>query len=482
TEAPKESRPVDKNKEKEKVGKDEPGKKPIAPGKKVVKKAAKRSKRVRRKKKREVMSPEMVATAKGYTGRRISLDFKDADIQNILRLIAEVSRLNIVAGSDVKGKVSLRLVNVPWDQVLEIVLKTNNLGMIRDGNVLRIAPLQKIAKEKAQILADKKAEEQLEDLIVRLISVNYATAGNLQDKVKALLSERGSVSVDSRTNVLIVKDTRVGVEEAEILVKNLDTPTPQVLIEARIVEASTTFARDLGIEWGIDTAAIANNAQMDLFGNLTSSGLTTPSGQSGTKNFAVSLPASGSAGPLGAMGFTFGKLGGSSLTLDLRLSAGEVGGLSKIVSRPRIVTLDNKQAKISQGKTIPYQTVADGSVQTQFFDATLDLTVTPHIAPDGSVMLKIKASKNSKGEDTAAGPVILKKEASTEILLKDGETTVIGGIVESTESDSASGVPLFKDIPVLGWLFKRQSIANDQTELLIFITPTILKGEGALSN
>ena len=426
-----------------------------------------------------------VSKEKKYIGRKISLDFKDADIKNILRLIAEVSNLNIVAGDDVKGKVTLRLLNVPWDQALELVLKSKSLGMIKEGSVIRIAPMTKIAAEKKMILDDKKSEEKLENLEVKIVPVNYSSANGLTAQVKNLLSDRGSVTVDSRTNVLIIRDIQVNIDEAEALVQMLDTPTPQVLIEARIVEAQRNFAKDLGVEWGFSGASGEN-----FFGSILGNSSTAPSNTllptgmvgsgaqfSSQPNFAVSLPASGTAGSLGSVGFSFGKLNGDPWLIDLRLSAGEVAGLSKTISRPRVITLDNIEAKISQGDSVPFETISDGGTNTEFIDATLDLTVTPHITADGSVFMKIKVSRNSIGTFRSASgtPSISKKEASTEIMIKDGETAVIGGIVVSDESDSNSGVPYLKKVPVLGWLFKRNSIADSQTELLIFITPKVMK-------
>jgi type IV pilus secretin PilQ/predicted competence protein len=425
-----------------------------------------------------------VSKKRKYVGRKISLDFKDADIKNILRLIAEVSNLNIVAGDDVKGKVTLRLLKVPWDQALELVLKSKSLGMVKEGNVIRIAPMAKIAAEKKMILDNKKSEEKLEDLAVKIIPVNYSSASELTEQVKNLLSDRGNVSVDSRTNVLIVKDIKDNIEEAEALVQMLDAPTPQVLIEARIVEAQRNFAKDLGVEWGLAGGEVGSDSFGTVFGNTNKqpSNRLLPSGYipgqfSEQPNFAVSLPASGSAGSLGGIGFTFGKLTGDPWLIDLRLSAGEVSGLSKVISRPRVIALDNTEARISQGDSVPFQTISDGGINTEFIDATLDLTVTPHITPDGSVFMKMKVSRNSIGTFRSATgtPSISKKEASTEIMIKDGETAVIGGIVVSDESDGTSGIPYFKNIRGLGWLFKRNSIADTQTELLIFITPKIIK-------
>ena len=421
-----------------------------------------------------------------YTGRKISLDFKDADIHNILRLVAEISNLNIIAGDDVKGKMSLRLVDVPWDQAFDIILKTNGLGKVQEGNVVRIMPVSKIKQENEELLASRKAKEKLEDLEIKLLPVNYATASSLESQVKGLLSDRGSVTVEARTNTLIIKDIPANIKKAVDLITQLDTQTPQVLIEARIVEAQSNFARDLGVQWGAATSTTSKDKFNTAFGSTSTTATSPPvtllssGGAFATQqNYAVSLPASGSAGPLGAMGFSFGKLVGDAFLLDLRISAGEKNGLTKTISRPRITTLDNKEAKISQGDSVPFETTSSSGTQTSFIDATLELTVTPHITPDGSVSMKIKASRNSIGSfRSAAGtPSISKKEASTEIIVKSGETAVIGGIVVSDESNASSGIPWLKEIPILGWLFKNKSTADSQTELLIFITPNIVKGQ-----
>jgi len=433
--------------------------------------------------------------ASGYTGRKISLDFKDADIGNILRLMAEVSKLNIIAGEDVKGKVSLRLIEVPWDQAFDIILKTNGLGMVQEGNVVRILPVAKIKQESDEALASKKAKEKLEDLDIKLMPINYATASALESQVKSLLSDRGTITVEARTNTLIIRDIPANIAKAADLIKKLDTQTPQVLIEARIIEANSNFARDLGVQWGAATLTRGPDSFNSTFGSLgtSPSATLTPTGFIGSTagvsrfsaqpGFAVSLPAAGAAGTLGAVGLSFGTLTGDPWLLDLRISAGEKQGLTKTISRPRITTLDNKEAKISQGDSVPFETTSSAGTQTSFIDATLELTVTPHITPDGSVSMKITAKRNSIGSfRSAAGtPSISKKEATTEIIVKDGETAVIGGIVVADKSDTNSGIPFFKDIPILGWLFKNKSISDSQTELLIFITPNIVKGKVELS-
>src|SRR3989338_7785600 len=308
-----------------------------------------------------------------YTGRKISLDFKDADINNILRLVAEISNLNIIAGDDVKGKMSLRLVDVPWDQAFDIILKTNGLGRVQEGNVVRVMPVSKIKQENEELLASRKAKEKLEDLEIKLLPVNYAKASELESQVKSLLSDRGSVTVEARTNTLIIKDIPANIKKAVDLITQLDTQTPQVLIEARIVEAQSNFARDLGVQWGVATLSSSKDKFTSGFGSSTA--VTTGPTQTGLDrtgqfstqpNYAVSLPAAGGAGTLGAMGFSFGKLTGDPFLLDLRISAGEKKGLTKTISRPRITTLDNKEAKISQGDSVPFETTSSSGTQTSF--------------------------------------------------------------------------------------------------------------------
>jgi len=429
---------------------------------------------------------------KKFTGRRISLDFQDAEVSNLLRLIADVSGLNVVLGDDVKGKVTLKLQNVPWDQALDIILKSKGLGYVREGNIIRVDTNTNIAKQQDEEAKAKESLIKAEDLSTRIVGVNYSKAQSLSTSLKKNLSPRGDITVDEGTNTLIVKDIPKNLDEVSRLVKLLDRQTPQVLIEARIVVTSTNFARDLGVQWGAAAATLTGNNRFGFFagptgdfgagipvpgapttGNVTPPAITPPSA------FAVNLPAAGLAGPLGNLGFTFGKFIGRPVTLDLRLSAGETTGETKILSSPKIVTLDNKEAVIQQGESIPFETVSQSGTQTQFIDATLNLTVTPHITPDGSVIMKIKATKNAIGNFRSArtgAPSIDKREATTEVLVRDGETTVIGGILDTENTNSVAGVPWLQKIPILGWLFKRDSKLQKHNELLIFITPTIVKG------
>lgn len=444
------------------------------------------------------------APAKEYAGKKIDLDMMDASISDVLRLLAEVSNVNIIASDEVRGTISLRLKNVPWEQAFDIILKAKELDKSIEGNVIRVAPATKLRQEREALLAAKKAQEKLENLEISYIAVNYGVAADLEPQVKSVLTERGSVTSEKRTNTIIVKDIKQGIEQAKDLVHKLDAIIPQVLIEARIVEASTSFARDLGIQWGVDMksqgTAGRDATTNNVFGATTGYGVwtgnpsvsTTGAGMGisttnvtpqtmppalGVTNYAVNLPATGTAGTLGALGFIFGKAGRTPLLLDLRLSAGESEGRVRTISRPRITTMDNKEAKIEQGESIPFSTTSSSGTATTFIDANLSLTVTPHITPDGSVLMKIKASRNSIGTfRTSSGePSINKKESQTEVLVRDGETTVIGGIIVSDKSETERGIPFLKDIPLLGWLFKSKSVSDSQTELLIFITPTIMK-------
>lgn len=404
-----------------------------------------------------------------YVGRKISLDFQDADIANVVRLIADVSSLNVVIGEDVKGKVTLKLVSVPWDQALDIILKMNNLGQIREGNIIRIATLANISKQQDEEAKAKETKIQAEDLVTRIVYVNYGKARELSEPLKKILSPRGDITIDDRTNSMIIKDIEKNVSDVESLVKRLDTQTPQVVIEARIVQVLPTFNRSLGIKWGANFQNSSNGNLIGISNSTALSAFGTP-----TPDFAVNLPAASS---FGGLGFTFGRFTENPFNLDLRISAGESQGLTRIISTPKVSVLDNQEAKIEQGESIPFSTVSQQGTQTTFVDANLTLLVTPHISSDGGIMMKVKVTKNAPGETRpgASGPSIIKKEATTHILVKDGETTVIGGIYETSKTDSISGIPFLMDVPVLGWLFKTTTKREDTSELLVFLTPRILK-------
>ena len=413
-----------------------------------------------------IQEPQAAYGKKVYTGRRITLEFADADIRKIFQLIAEVSNLNFLLGDDVTGTISIKLVNVPWDQALEVILETKNLGMKREGNIVLIRPISKMQTLADEQLAEKKASERGMELRTKVFDINFAAVSDIATQFNSLKSDRGIIAQDSRTNRVIVTDIAPAIEKMTNLLAALDIPEKQVMIEARIVEASSTFTRDLGIQWGIHykdgSASFLGINQLDTgFGGIVTN--TAPTS---------GLPAATSAG--GAMGLSFGKLT-NNIQIDLRLSAAAENGQVKIISTPKVVTLNNKAAKISQGQSIPYQTTSAEGTKTEFVEAALTLEVTPHITSDGNVSMKIKASNNSAGAAPAGiPPPINKKEATTELLVKNGETTVIGGIYVDNDTSSDSGVPYLKDIPLLGWLFKSNNKSTSRTELLIFITPKIV--------
>ena len=481
---------------------------------------------------KEPMTEEKVserdrAQLNSYRGAKISLDFKDADIHNIFRLIAEVSNLNIITTDDVKGRVTVRLVNVPWDQALDVILQTKNLIKIEEGNVLRITTLESVRKEreereKEQEIRVKSIEnkEKVEDLVTQEIRLNYAKALDIMRLIlgvmppgagaaampapgaggttaaRGLLGPRGSVRADERTNIVILRDTASRVEDIKTMVRKLDFPTPQVLIEARVVQAVTTFARSVGVQWGgsynqtpggnwaygltgLSTAAAGFGFSP---GGTNSSGVTVPpSNISVPSSFIVNFPASTAATNVGGMGVSFGKLTGSLVNLDLRLQLGETEGQTKVIARPKLATLNNTKAHIKQGELIPYETTSQAGTQVQFIDAVLLLEVTPLVTPDGSIKMLVKVTRDARGSfrtQINQVPSVDKREASTEVLVKDGETVVIGGIYESENTETTAGIPWIKDVPILGWLFKTQETTSTKRELLIFITPTILQLKG----
>jgi type IV pilus assembly protein PilQ len=425
-----------------------------------------------------------------YNGRRIDLDLKDADIHNVLRLLADVGRVNIVTADDVSGNVTIKMKNVPWDQALDVALQAKGLGMVRQGNLIRVAPLATLQKERELRLAAAKQEYELTPLETRLIPVSYAQADELQARAKDLLSPRGSIAVDERTNVLIARDISGNLNNIEELVRSLDTQTPQVLVEARIVEATSRYLRDIGIQWGGDVTfseATGNPTGIAFPSSVTSSGgnydQNTPSrglspfqGNVPQPNFAVNLPAATGTGQGGAIGFSLGSID-RNLNIGIRLSAAEASGLLRIVSSPRILTLDNRDARISQGTLIPFSQISAQGVQTTFQEAKLQLLVRPHVTADGSVSMHVKINRDEPdfNQTSARGdPTILKREAETDLLVMDGHTAVIGGIFTRNTGRNLDQIPFFGDIPILGVLFQRRRASDTRNELVIFITPRIV--------
>ncbi|MCU0663317.1 MAG: type IV pilus secretin PilQ, partial [Myxococcota bacterium] len=427
---------------------------------------------------------------KQYAGRHVDLDFKDADIHNILRLLADVGQVNIVTADDVKGTVTIRMRDVAWDHALDVILTAKGLGMVREGNLIRVAPQEVLDKEREMELARRKAQVALEPLSTRIIPNSFSKAKDVEPRARDLLSDRGKISVDDRTNVIIVQDTADVIDRIERLIRALDTQTPQVLIEARIVEASSIYAREIGIQWGGDfTASSATGnptglsfpSSVGVAGGATDQqaplmGLTTFPGGTINPNFGVNLPAAVGTGSGGALGITLGSLT-NNVNLALRLSAMEESGTVRILSSPKILTLDNTEARIETGTLIPYSQISAQGIQTAFKEAKLALEVTPHSTAEGSVLLNLRVTRdepdfNNKG--ARGDPTILKREAETQLLVNDGHTAVIGGIYTRNNGTSYKKVPFFSDIPVLGWLFKSRTDSDRRTEMLIFITPRIV--------
>ncbi|WP_224957639.1 type IV pilus secretin family protein [Geomonas subterranea] len=396
---------------------------------------------------------------KVYKGRRVTLEFSDADIRKIFQLIAEVSNLNFLISDDVTGTISIKLVNVPWDQALDVILDAKGLAMVQQGNIVQIKPRSKMQSQADEENAAKKAAEKLLELKTAVFEVNYAAISDVAAQFNIMKSERGIITKDERTSRVIVKDIQPALDDMRALLKTLDLPEKQVMIEARIVEATSSFTRNLGVQWALGykdaSASVANVNNIET----TFGGVVSTAG-----------PGATGAGGLG-LGMSFGKLT-SNVQLDMRIQAAATIGQVKIISTPKVVTLNNKAAKISQGQSIPYQTTSAEGTKTEFVEAALTLEVTPHITADGSVSMKIKASNNSPG--SGSPPPINKKEATTELVVSNGDTTVIGGIYVDSDTESDTGVPFLADIPLLGWLFKSNSKQKTKTELLIFITPKIV--------
>jgi type IV pilus assembly protein PilQ len=432
---------------------------------------------------------------KEYTGERLTLNFQDIDVRSVLQLLADTSGQNIVVSDSVTGNLTLRLQNVPWDQALDIVLRTKGLDKRRQDNVIIIGPTEELAsREKAELAAHKEVQE-LSPTHTEFMQVNYAKVADLAKLIKSqnakdsMLSPRGSLSIDERTNTLLVQDTSDKLADIRRLVQTLDVPVKQVLIEARIVIVSDTYERDLGAMLGFTTANSVNgNGLLSISGtNAATSTIATTSATAPTttagllttpavaSRYQVNLPASNINGSIGVSLLT-----GSHL-LDLELSAAQNEGKSETISSPRIITANQKQATIMQGVEIPYQeSASSGATTTQFKNAVLSLKVTPLITPDNRVILDLDVSDDSVGAQVTSAtggsvPSIDTREIVTQVLVNDGQTVVLGGILDTTKTKSANKVPFLADIPVLGNLFKSTININNKTELLIFITPKILR-------
>ena len=417
--------------------------------------------------------------AQRFTGFPVSLDFQDVDLRAVLRTFSEISGLNIVIDPSIQGTVNVNLRDVPWDQALDIILKANRLGYVADGTVIRIAPLTVLAEEEAQ--RRKLAEEQAlsGELGILTRSLSYARAADMTALLTAtVLSSRGDVQIDPRTNTLIIRDLPERLQRATDLLTTLDRPEPQVEIEARIVTTSRDFARQIGVRWGFNGRASAElgNTLPTAFPNQGSiSGRTGTSQGSGSEivNNVVDLAVDGATS---GIGLALGSVNGA-LNLDVALSALEESGQGRILSTPRISTQNNIEAEIMQGLQIPVQTIANNTVTVTFREAALVLRVTPQITAANTVIMRIVVDNSSAdfSREVTGIPPIDTQRANTQVLVADGETTVIGGIYTSREQTSQERTPGLHRVPLLGWLFKRNQISDESRELLIFITPKIIR-------
>lgn len=455
----------------------------------------------------------------GYTGERLSLNFQNIEVRAVLQLIADFTGFNLVTSDTVGGNVTLRLKNVPWDQALELILKSKNLGKRQNGNVMMIAPQEEIAANEKLEAETRQQLEELAPLRTEFIQVNYAKAtdiaillnsrgnqpgmrggaggggANAQNRNRNdnLLSIRGSVTVDQRTNTLLVQDTAEKLTDIRKLVAALDIPVRQVLIESRIVVANEDFSKDIGVRFGYSqinnpknlalnegngtqsdfVSAIGGSIPGDVqYGGPTS--FTTPQGQ---ENYIVNLPV---AGPAAAFRWSIGKIG--SYLLQLELSALQVEGRGEVIASPQVITANQKQATIESGTEIPYQeATSSGATNVSFKKAVLSLQVTPHITPDDRVIMDLIVNRDSVGQVFAGVPSIDTNEVNTQVLVENGETVVLGGIFESNNRTDIDKVPFFGDVPYLGNLFKRSGTSAEKQELLIFVTPKILKESLSLS-
>ncbi len=440
---------------------------------------------------------------KEYSGERLTLNFQDIDVRSVLQLLADTSGQNIVVSDSVTGNLTLRLQNVPWDQALDIVLRTKGLDKRRQDNVIIIGPTEELAnREKAELAAHKEVQD-LSPTHTEFMQVNYAKVSDLQKLIKSqgggsgasgnasMLSPRGTLSIDERTNTLLVQDTGEKLADIRRLVQALDVPVRQVLIEARIVIVSDTFERDLGARFGVTTAQKSGaSGLLAVTGNgvgadtITSSALANQAGGGSRfpvtsptldNRYQVNLPAANTNGSIG-----LSILGGSYI-VDLELSAAQNEGKSETISSPRVITANQKQATIMQGVEIPYQeSASSGATTTQFKNAVLSLKVTPLITPDNRVIMDLDVTDDSVGQQVTSAtggsvPSIDTRQIVTQVLVNDGQTVVLGGILDTTKNHQVNKVPFLADIPVLGYLFKSTQTINNKTELLIFITPKILR-------
>ena len=415
---------------------------------------------------------EMARKRKTFTGERLSLNFQDIEVRAVLQLLADFTGLNLVTSDTVGGRITLRLKNVPWDQALDLILKTRGLSMRQTDNVVLIAPTEEITARERLELESQQQVEELAPLLADFVQINYAKAadiaGILKNQDNRLLSERGQVTVDERTNTLLLRDTAAKLEDIRQLLTKLDVPVRQVLIESRIVQADDNFTKDLGVRWGFAREnKIGDDTYLGISGGLED-------------GLMVSLPA---AGAVGGINLAIAKIG--SYILDLELTAMQNEGKGEIISSPRVVTSDKSKAVIKQGYEIPYQeATSSGATSASFKEAVLSLEATPFITPDDRVILDLIVTKDAPDFENAVGqsaePPITTNSVETSVLVDNGETVVLGGVYETDRSQRNSKVPFFGDLPYVGFAFKNEYQQMLNKELLIFVTPKILKEELSL--
>ena len=444
-----------------------------------------------------------------YTGNKISLDFQDIEVRRVLQLLADFTGINMVAADTVQGNITLRLKDVPWDQALDIVLKTKNLDKRRNGNVIWIAPVSELIKAEEEEAKAIAQSVKLAPLQTEYIQLSYAKAADIEklitqgknsgsgnsssgpnnnadplgDSVGSLLSPRGTISTDPRTNTLIINDTSQKIDQIRKMIDLLDVSVKQVMIEARIVSASTDFSKEMGVKWGVLSQGVTNNRNLLVGGSDTTLwNLREPEKDSelGGYKYTIERPDNlnvdlGAVTP-GASRIAFGLISLSDFMLDLELSAVQADGYGEVISTPKVMTADKQSAKIEAGTQIPYATSSgNNGPKTEFINATLSLDVTPSITPEGKVMMKLNITKDSPGPATPTGQLTINKNAiDTNVLVDNGETVVLGGIFEETSNNSQTKVPFLGDIPYLGKLFRRDSKTENKRELLIFVTPRIV--------
>lgn len=465
---------------------------------------------------------EIKKKAFAFSGQKLSLNFQDIPVRSVLQILADFTNLNIVASDTVQGNVTLRLNDVPWDQALDLVLKSKGLGKREEGNIIRVAPMDEINKIEKDELEAQKVVEELEPLKTELFQINYTTAEDIKkvligtsertnesvseqgiaartttstttlDVSQSILSGRGNVTVDTRTNQLIIKDTARNLDRIRELIRQLDIPVRQVLIESRVVIANNDFSRALGARLSLNRGLMTQNGATNVRLNRTVNGdaeflgptirENASGGFFGSPNALVDLAASSAAGPGGAIGFTVMKIG--DYLLDLELQAAQNEGRGEIVSNPRLITSDQTKAVIRQGVEIPYQSTVvaggGGVAQIQFKQAVLELNVTPHITPDQNILMDLLVKKDAKGEQVGLNFAIDKREIQTTVQVGNGETVVLGGVYEGTKTNTTDKVPLLGDLPGIGFMFRRNLVQDQKKELLIFITPKILQQSGTL--